>query len=277
MTNTSSIPLAIIPVAGKGTRLAPVTRVLPKAIFPLACPDGSVRPVAELIAREAFSAGCERVAFVCGAGQDRCLREYFAGEAELAARIDFVTDVEPYGFGWAVYAARDLAAGRPVMVLLGDHIHLPLGANSPAAQVARAFATCRPAALIGVQAVTEDQLRLLGVCRGQREAENLYRCAGIIEKPGIEVARAKLRTDGLPHGTYLAHAGIYVFSAEIFDCLAPLATGRRAPTEVGLTEAQQILLARRPEGYKLLLVRGTTHDMGTAEGLARTQAALYPL
>lgn len=270
----SGIPTAIIPVAGMGTRLRPVTRVLPKALFPLVGPDGSVRPVADWIAREALAAGCERICFVTSPHQDALLREYFAASEHLTGRVDYVTDVEPFGFGYGVWAAREFAAGGAVMILLGDHVHLPSGgAPPPTAQVAEAFAAKAPAAMVGVQVVGRGQLNLVGACRGEALEENLYRCTELVEKPDPAAAE-RLITPGLAKGEYLAHAGIYVFTEEIFDCLEPLMARRAEGAEVGLTEAQQALLARRPADYLLCRIRGTTHDMGTPAGYLATQAAL---
>lgn len=268
------IAVAIIPVAGLGTRLAPITRVLPKAMFPLAGPDGEVRPVADWIVREAASTGAERICLLTSGGQDEMLRAYFADEPDLAGRIEYVTDVEPFGFGYAVWLARDRAAGGAAIVLLGDHIHLgPAGGAPPAAQVARAFAADTPAAMVGVQTVDSSQLRLVGVCRGEPVADRLYRCTAVAEKPDAAAAK-ELVSPGLPEGQYLAHAGIYVFTSEIFDCLDPLVAARAEGSEVGLTEAQQTLLARHQDDYMLYHIEGRTLDVGTPAGYAAAQAAM---
>jgi len=279
---------AVIPVAGLGTRLAPATRAVTKALFPLVCPDGSVRPVADLIAREAVSARCERICFVTSPGQAGPLRKYFEHEADLSERVSYVEDVEPLGFGYAVFSAREFAGDGPVMVFLGDHIHLSSPpAASPAAQVAEAFLAARPAAMVGVQLVDRSRLHLVGVCRGEpvegraeaRERSsapraNTYRCTEIAEKPDLALATERLVTPSLPPGTFLAHAGIYAFTAEIFDCLAPLVAARGENAEVGLTEAQQVLLARHDRDYLLRLVEGDTYDLGTPAGYLAGQKAL---
>jgi UTP--glucose-1-phosphate uridylyltransferase len=310
---------AVIPLAGAGRRMMPATRVLPKALFPLVSPDGAVRPVADWIVRHALTA-CRRACLVCSAGQDELLARYFAGEADLKGRIDYVAGVEPYGFGYAVWAAwrRAGIAGGNVMVLLGDHIHLAApGAPTPAQQVAAAFARQQCSAVVGVQVVDQSQLGLVGVCRGEPAGfsdfleKGLYRCTRLVEKPDAATARAELVTPGLPSGKYLAHAGIYVFTPEVFECLDSLVAARReklsrdakdaededllkkkrlllssaspaslpasgavcSGREIGLTDAQQMLLQRR-RPYFLRLIEGTTHDTGTPEGYVRTQAAM---
>jgi UTP--glucose-1-phosphate uridylyltransferase len=272
---TEAIHMAIIPMAGIGKRMGPLTRVVPKALLPLVLPDGSVRPVADVIAREALAAGCQRICFVTSDCQEEMLREYFRPETEFAGRLEFVGGVEPFGFGYAVHVAADLAEGQSVMVLLGDHVHLPQeGFPPPAAQVAQEFHRHPAAAMIGVQPVGQEDLPRVGVCGGDpvggSAGGDVFRCRAVIEKPDLATARRELTTPGLPPGQFLAHAGIYVFSPEIFDCLEELVDERVAGREVGLTEAQQMLLARHPDEYFLRLIRGSTHDTGNAEGYVET-------
>ena len=92
----------------------------------------------------------------------------------------------------------------------------------------------------------------------------------MIEKPDVETARRRLRTGGLPDGHFLAHAGVYAFGPEIFDCLAELHASTPTGAELGLTEAQELLLTRRPEEYFLCAVDGMVLDTGTPEGYVRT-------
>ncbi len=275
---------AIIPVAGLGTRLAPLTRAVPKALFPLVGADGSVRPVADWIAREALAGGAEGICFVTSAGQETLLRRYFDGEPELAGRIVYVSGVEPFGFGYAVWSAREVVSGSDVMVLLGDHIHLPAaGAPAPTAQVREVFAGGSVSAVVGVQVVSEQELRLVGVCRGEplgpsdcagQTGQDVYRCTDIIEKPDPATAARRLSSPGLPPRRYLAHAGIYLFTEEIFDCLEPLVARRAEGAEVGLTEAQQALLERHPDAYLLVRIAGRTCDVGTPAGYVAAQAQI---
>jgi UTP--glucose-1-phosphate uridylyltransferase len=265
---------AIIPVAGKGTRLTPITRLLPKAMFPLIGPDGAVRPVAEWIVREAFDAGCDRACFICSDDQQAMLKAYFAGDPVLAGKIEYVTGVPPFGFGYAVWAGKEFAAGSDVLVLLGDHVHRASpGQEPPSAQVAQAFGQSKSAAVVGVQAVSADELRLVGACRGERLAGRMYRCSRIIEKPTPQQTPEIASLD-LPAGQFLAHAGIYALSNEIFDHLDELVRRRPEGKEVGLTEAQQMLLTRHPEDYLLYHVSGETYDTGTPENYLATLNAL---
>jgi UTP-glucose-1-phosphate uridylyltransferase len=266
--------MAIIPVAGAGTRLAPITRVIPKAMFQLVGRDGAVRPVAEWIAREACAAGCQEICFVCDDGQRELLARYF-DRGDGPGRLSYVSGVEPYGFGYAVWSARKLLDGRDALVMLGDNVYLPHAlCPAPAAQVTAAFAARGGVAMTGVQVVGKAAFPLVGVCQGDRPEDvgggvTLYRCRRVVEKPRPDQA-ADLASEGLGRGQYLAHAGIYAFTAQIMDCLDELVSRRREGGQVGLSEAQQMLLERDPEKYWLCRIAGTTLDMGTPENYLTT-------
>mmetsp|Transcript_8461 Transcript_8461/g.14549 ORF Transcript_8461/g.14549 Transcript_8461/m.14549 type:complete len:174 (+) Transcript_8461:114-635(+) len=73
-----SVPIAVIPIAGLGTRLYPTTKVVPKAFFPVPDPkDGFVKPVIQLIIEEALSAEVEEICIVCSPKQEPEIRKYF--------------------------------------------------------------------------------------------------------------------------------------------------------------------------------------------------------
>ncbi|RKU20023.1 hypothetical protein C6501_00850 [Candidatus Poribacteria bacterium] len=55
-----AIQKAIIPIAGYGTRLFPVT----KALFSIIAQDGLAKPIIQLIIEEALTVGVEEACFV---------------------------------------------------------------------------------------------------------------------------------------------------------------------------------------------------------------------
>lgn len=284
----TSIHKAVIPVAGLGTRLRPLSAVVPKAMMPLpVCTDSTrqdgamaVLPVLHHILAEAAAAGVREAAVVVSPGQEEMLQRYLDAARKthgkgLPARVEFLVQEEALGFGHAVWLAKDFAGGGPVMVLLGDHVYAgKSGRPGCAAQVARAFADLGGAAMIGVQPVGEAGLSLVGVAGGVPLGGGVYRCTDFIEKPDLATARRRLRTGGLPAGRFLAHAGVYVFAAEIFDCIEELLSARRrSGAEVQLADAQSILLTRHPEDYYLMKISGQAYDTGTPAGYAATWKA----
>jgi UTP-glucose-1-phosphate uridylyltransferase len=128
--------------------------------------------------------------------------------------------------------------------------------------------------MIGMQAVGAEELCRVGTARGEPMGSRVFRCTAFIEKPTVAEATEHLVTPGLAEGTWLAHAGIYAFSTQIFDCLTELAHADRADgTEIELAAAQAMLLDRHPDSYLLRLLDGQVHDTGNPPGYARAFAA----
>ncbi len=92
--------------------------------------------------------------------------------------------------------------------------------------------------------------------------------------PKVTEAKATVSKLSLPEGQFLAHSGIYIFTAEIFDCLDELVSARGEGEEVGLTEAEQALLALRADDFLLYHVAAETLDTGNPAGYAAAQAAM---
>lgn len=267
------IEKALIPVAGMGTRMLPLTAAMPKALLPLADDQGNLRAAIDWIVREALSA-VTRVGLVVSPSQLQPLQQYFAAASSdncpLEQRIDYIIQHNPAGFGDAVLLGRSYIGNAPFMVMLGDHVHLSASQETCARQVSAEMARPGAAAVIGMQRVDEQELPRVGTAAGEQIGDNLYRCTAFIEKPSIQQARAKLTMPGLPTGKYLAHCGIYAFCSEIFDHLADLSARPRNPDqEVQLADAQSLLLERRPCDYYLLEIKGQSLDIGTPEGYIR--------
>jgi len=269
---------AVIPVAGLGARLRPLSSVLSKALLPLY--DGRrLRPVVHYVCAEAFSAGAEQVALIVPPGQEELFRTYFAaagqaGDRDLPGGIEYIP-AAPLGFGYAVAQARTFVGDRPFLVLLGDHVHLAEeGRPTCAAQVASAFAGQGGAAMIGVQVVDGSALCSVGAAAGRPVGRDLYLCTAFAEKPALALARKTLTTPGLGEDRFLAHCGIYLFAGEMFDCLAEVAAGLPAGRELALADAQGLLLKRRPRDYYLLKVAGRALDVGTPAAYAQAWEAM---
>ena len=272
---------AIIPLAGKGTRLLPVTAVIPKALFPLVGRDGRIKCVLHVILEQVRHAGVQDVALVVSPGQAEMIEAYL-DEARrgpggaIPSRVTFIEQTDPRGFGDAVLCGAGFAGEEPFLVLLGDHIQIPTKSAKPCmTQVTEAFKKMGGVAMIGMHEVPTSELSKVGVARGEPLEGRVYRCEDFIEKPELETANGRLRTPGLEEGAFLAHCGIYAFSPEIFDCLREeAACNAHGLGEVELAGAQQRLLQRYPGNYYLLRIAGKAYDMGTPAGYMRTMAAL---
>jgi len=271
---------ALIPAAGKGTRLMPVSSVVPKAMFPLVDECNNIRSVLHVICRQAASAGIESVGIVVSPWQRAMVREYFKAVQQsnpdgLPGHIEYLVQPRPKGFGDAVMQAAEFVGDEPFMLLLGDHIYIE-DCNRPScpAQVVKAFESVGGAAMIGMQPVSTEELSRVGVAAGVEIHKDIYQCSDFVEKPDPVTAQQRLVTRGLPEGAFLAHCGIYVFTPEIFACLQQLSDMIKATDkEIELAEAQNMLLERYPNKYYLCKIAGRSYDIGTPEGYAASQTA----
>ena len=278
---TRRVCRAVIPVAGRGSRLRPLTHVLPKVLFPVVLGGVRVKAVLQILLEQVRDAGVDEVILVVSTGQRPSIEAYLEGiflsEGQpLARRLVYVEQDRPRGFGDAVLQTRPFVVGEPFAVLLGDHIAVPEAGAAPClAQVLDAFEQRGPKAMIGVQEVAAERVSEVGVVAGQPVAAGVYRCLDFIEKPTPAVAREHLVTEGLPAGRFLGHCGVYVFAADIFTFLER--AGRAAEEhggEVELAAAQRALLDAHPDEYLLCRIRGKAYDMGTPRGYWRTLLAL---
>ncbi|HET9251473.1 MAG TPA: sugar phosphate nucleotidyltransferase [Candidatus Eisenbacteria bacterium] len=108
-------PVAVIPVAGAGTRLRPHTYSTPKALLEVAG-----KPMLGHILDGVAKANPERVVLVIAPGpQGERIRQY---AEKRGGPVEFVIQAEPKGLGHAVAQARDAVGTAPALIVLGDTI-----------------------------------------------------------------------------------------------------------------------------------------------------------
>lgn len=271
---------AIVPIAGKGTRLMPVTSVVPKAMFPIVCRSQTIKCILHLILEQIISAEIEHVGIIVSRWQIDMVKQYFRSFLEdnigrLPVHIEYIIQPSPKGFGDAVLRSAAFVRDDPFVLLLGDHIYIEKYGKPPCTtQVIRAFNSSNAVAMIGVQQVSAGKLSKVGVASGTKIEEDIYLCRNFAEKPSLRTAQQKLVTNGLPEGNFLAHCGIYAFTAEIFDCLLQVEeAAKRSSQEVELAKAQVLLLKKYPQKYFLREIAGRAYDIGTPQGYSDAQYA----
>ena len=72
-----AIKKAIIPVAGFGTRLFPVTKALKKDFFPVMDKDGILKPVLLILLEQLVQAGIEKICLVIGEDEQPVYDAFF--------------------------------------------------------------------------------------------------------------------------------------------------------------------------------------------------------
>jgi glucose-1-phosphate thymidylyltransferase len=230
--------VAVIPVAGAGTRLKPHTHTLPKALLAVAG-----KPILGHILDQVAAMKPRKVVLVVAPGPhgDR-LREYARSRTDVP--VECVVQERPLGLGHAVAQAREAVGTAPSLIVLGDTIIR--------ADLQRLVAD---GSRIGVHAVEDARRFGVAVVRDGR-------IVALEEKPERPV-------------TNLAVVGIYYIrnSGLLFRCLEELiAAGGKTRGEIQLTDALQRMIGAGEE-LRPFEVEGW-YDCGKTEALLATNRAL---
>lgn len=276
---------AVVPVAGLGTRLFPASHAVKKELFPVVGPDGVARALFHYHLLELEAAGFEEICIIIQPGEERTIRAYLEGPdaaylkrlekypvlhtdalrmRDCLGRIHFAVQHTQEGYGHAVFQSRGFVGGEPFLLCLGDHLFrgAPL---SPYVELAQAWSRSGGRSISAVNRISPSQLRGYGTIAGRRRTDErrLIDVSLIIEKPAVEVARERLRVDGLGPDEFLGWFGMHLLAPSIFDVLDEMIRSNvRDGGEFQLTRAQEI--QRQREGYLALEMTGARrYDFGT--------------
>lgn len=262
--NNKVVRKAVIPVAGAGTRLLPVTKSVPKELLPIVDV-----PAIQVIVEECIHSGIEEVIFITGRGKggiedhfdyhyelEKLLEE--RGKFEELERVRRISSMirtiavrqkKPLGLGHAIYCARDVVGDEHFMVLLPDDI---ITSNPPVTREMIDVFEKYGQAIVSLMTVPEEDVSRYGIVSGESWADGLYRIRTLVEKPEPDIAPSQL-----------AIIGRYLLPPVIFDYL-----GDATPDESGeiqLTDALSRLTRERAlVGYEFT---GLRHDIGDKLGL----------
>ncbi len=245
-----AITKAVVPAAGRGTRLLPATRSQPKEMLPV-----GRKPTIQHVVEELAAAGLQEVLLISGQGK-RAIEDHLDHQAGenleqhepwMDLRFFHARQSVPRGLADAISVAEPFAAGRPFVVALGDSIVASKSPQPLLRRMVAIHAKRRPAATIAVEGVPRHAVNRYGIVapkddaggRGGEELPQVFAIRDIVEKPSP--ARAP---------SNLAAAGRYVLDPAIFDAIRKTKPG--VGGELWLTDALRILLK---EGKEILCVR----------------------
>jgi UTP--glucose-1-phosphate uridylyltransferase len=262
-----SIDIAVVPVAGLGTRLLPATKSQPKEMLPV-----GRKPVVQYVVEELTRVGMTRVVFITGPGKAsienhfdlngeliQMLRE--SGKEELLGELEFERAPVQYfytrqrqllGLGHAVACAQSFVGDRPFVVALGDSIIGMHAESDVVKRMTRCFDEQDAAAVIAFEEVAEHEVSQYGIAKPASDDE-VFRIMDLVEKPSTRDAPSRL-----------AIAARYVLSPAIFAALAN--TRRDSRGEIQLTDAIRALIRGGGRAYGVRLRPGERrYDIGNFE------------
>jgi UTP--glucose-1-phosphate uridylyltransferase len=260
--NASSLlpTTAIVPAAGFGTRLRPLTDAIPKEMLPV-----GRRLALEHIVDELKAAGITTVVFVLSPAKEAFIQKHFGEEAD-GMTFRYAIQPEMRGLGEAVLRAEPFVEGgnRPFIVALGDAVFDEPMRGGLTRRLAEAAAASDAAVGLVVQRVPRERISRYGVVTPadaaalrEEDAPVSFAISDIVEKPAPEEAPSEFAA--------VARSGIF-------------ATLRETPPgkggEIQLTDALRIQLREGRPGVAAPLQPGEVrHDIGSFDSYFRAFAA----
>lgn len=270
LTHVSACRKAVIPAAGVGARMRPITKTVPKELFP-----AGARPVLQVVLEEAVASGLTHVCIVTRPGKE-ALRHYLtAGVPEpaldgllAACEIDWVVQREPGGLGDALLQARDWVGDEPFAMLIPDQL---FHGEPPAAR--QILDRWRPGAGVwsSLVALPRDELPFFPGARGLRVSEAGE--PGVVRVEGLateEETRAAFEGEPREWRAF----GRTLFSPEVFRYLGP---EYKNPVTGEVDLAKTFDACTREVPHYAVRLQGEAFDLGTFAGYYHFLPRLWEL
>lgn len=254
---------AVIPAAGLGTRLLPITKSQPKEMMPVLN-----KPAIQYVVEEASYSGFDQILIITNRNK-KVMEDHFDRNLELRemllkknkteainelkkieelADLFYLRQKEQKGLGDAVLCSETYVGNEAFAVLLGDDIII---SDVPAIkQLWDAHVRVR-APVIALEEVPEDHVERYGIVElGEEVSPGLFKLTNIVEKPRKEDAPSRM-----------AVMGRYILDHDIFTWLRASKAGHGG--ELQLTDSLANYIDTK--GLYGLVTKGLRVDIGSVE------------
>lgn len=268
------IKTAVVPVAGWGTRLLPVSVAVAKEFLPL-----GRKPAIQHICEQLANAGIRKIVFVTSARKGNvtdlfapnekliaCLTDSKAGIREQFwsqgpfrdIEFECVQQHQQKGLGHAILCARDTIKEEQFVVALGD---CPVGLPDQSEIVTRLIQQIdaeQAEIAISFEKIPAQWTRKYGIAKPGRMHDDSFEIEGLVEKPDAESAPSNF-----------AICGRYVLPMSIFELLENQPVGRGG--EIQLTDAIERMIQSGSKAIGVLLQDGESrYDVGGMESYVQS-------
>ena len=259
------IKQAIIPLAGQGTRLLPLTSVLPKELLPI-----NGKPGLEYIIEECIKAGIKEIIFIISK-KKQMIKEYFYNDKfyrkvlrkrkkdkrimfeyskikKYKRMIKFVYQNSPKGTGDAVLKCKNLIKSKYFLMLMPDDLIIKKNCSSSIIKLHKKYNS----SVIASKIVNKKTVSRWGIFNVKKINRNNFIIKDVIEKPSIKLAPSNY-----------AVIGRYILPKTIFDVLKKQKPGQNG--EIHITDAIRLLLNKNNKFIGHIFA-GKYLDCGTMKG-----------
>ena len=236
------IKQAIIPLAGLGTRLLPLTSVFAKELLPI-----NGKPGIEYILDECVQAGIKEIIFIIS-DKKKMIKDYFYNDKfykkiikikkdqrivqeykkirKFRKMIKFVYQNKPLGTGDAVLKTKGYIKDNFFLMLLPDDLIVKKNCSKSMINIHKKYKS----SVIASMNVNKKDVTRWGIYKLSKKInKNNYIIQGVVEKPSIKYAPSNK-----------AVIGRYILPKKIFLKLSKLKPGKGG--EIHITDAIQSLI-----------------------------------
>jgi len=259
------IKQAIIPLAGLGTRLLPLTSVLPKELLPI-----NGKPGLEYILDECIEAGIKEIIFIIS-NKKQIIKKYFYNDTffkkmikkkrkdkklqfeyskikKFKKIIKFVYQNSPRGTGDAVLKCRKLIKSKHFLMLLPDDLIIKNNCSRAMVKLHK----LHNSSVIASKKVKRKDVSRWGIFKLKKFIKINFLIKDVVEKPSIKSAPSNY-----------AVIGRYILPVEIFKILKKQKPGENG--EIHITDAIRTLIHQNNKFIGHVFA-GKYLDCGTMQG-----------
>ena len=269
------IKQAIIPLAGLGTRLLPLTSIIPKELLPI-----NGKPGIEYILDECIEAGIKEIIFIISRRKN-VIKKYFYNDVffkkvlnkkknkrisleynkikKYRKMIKFVYQNKPNGTGDAILKCRNLIKSKYFLMLLPDDLIIKKNCSLSMIKIHKCFHS----SVIAAKRVNKKDVSRWGIFKYKKLNKNSFFINDVIEKPTINSAPSNF-----------AVIGRYILPSKIFKILKNQKTGKNG--EIHITDAIRKLISKQNK-FVGHIFAGKYLDCGTLEGYINSSLKISKL
>ena len=270
------IKQAIIPLAGLGTRLLPLTSVVQKELLPI-----NGRPNLEYIMDECIEAGIKQFIFVVPKNRptiknyffndsfykkiikkkknDKNIKKIFRRIKTYKKMIKFVYQNKPDGTGDAVLKCKKYLKGKHFLMLLADDLIIKRNCSKEMINLHKKT----KGSIIAAKKVEKKTLSRWGILGVKDKKRYSFSINQVIEKPKINEAPSNY-----------AIIGRYILPRKILSVLKNQKRGKGG--EIHITDAIKTLIQNGEKFYGNIF-KGKYLDSGTLEGYIKSNLKISTL
>jgi UTP--glucose-1-phosphate uridylyltransferase len=266
------IKQAIIPLAGLGTRMLPLTSVIPKELMPI-----NGKPNLEYILEECLSAGVKEFIFIISKkkmgikkyffndkfykkvikkNKDRRIIDEYKKIKKYQKKIRFVYQNKPKGTGDAILKCKKLIKNKYFLLLLPDDLIIKKNCSSEMIKLHKKI----NGSVIATKKVEKKNISRWGILSIKNKKKNYFQIKDVVEKPKIKNAPSNY-----------AIIGRYILPSDIFSEIKKLKPGQGG--EIHITDAIKNLIHKNYKFYGNIF-KGKYLDCGTLDGYINSGAEI---